>query len=142
MDWAAAAFQENTNLGQALTGKIFLFLAKAVAAMAYLFVLGYIAAGGTITGGISLFLIVGFVLDLIPDLIMFYAMDDLPNTVQNIEYLQYMISVFAYIILGLTLFVATPNELFLGFASFTIVWLLSFILQESTMFLADIQLGQ
>lgn len=137
MGWAAEAFRENSNLEHKVTAKIILFILKAVSAIAYIFVLGYLAAGGIIDGAAQIMLILGAVFDLVPEILTLRILDDLPKTAQQIEFAQLILAVLAYTVLVATIFIASPEQTFVGYALFAVLWILSFLIQESTFFLLE-----
>lgn len=137
MDWLPAAFRDNMNLEHHLSAKIFLFMLKAVSATAYIFVLGYIAAGGAVDAAIHVVLLVGAVFDLIPDAATMQLIHDLPQTAQRAEYLQITLTVLAYLILVTTLFIAAPFGLFTGYAAFATLWIAGFLVQESVLLFTE-----
>lgn len=137
MGWAAEAFRENTNLEHHESVRIFLFMLKAMSAIAYIFVLGYLAAGGILDAVVWLFLLVGAVFDLVPELLTIRVMDDIPPRAQSAELTQLGIAALAYITLAVTLFLSLPTSIFAGYSVFAVLWILSFMIQESVFFLLD-----
>lgn len=136
MGWAAESFRENMNLEHHESLKIFMFLLKAVSAIAYIFVLGYFAAGGLMEDVVWLMLLIGAVFDLVPELFTLHIMGTLPPKVQQAEATQLVLAVLAYIILAVTLVDSINVPLFEGYAAFTVVWLISFMVQQGVFFIA------
>lgn len=137
MGWTAAAFREQMNLGDAETIKIFLFIFKAVAAIGYIFVLGFIAAGGPVGNGVITVLLLAAVLDLVPELLSVKLAGYMPPTARTVEYFQLLLTATAYLILGATLFTTVPISTFAGYSLFAVIWITAFLLQEGVIVLLE-----
>lgn len=134
MGWITAAFHENTNLEHAESLKVFLFLLKAVAAIAYVFVLGYLAAGGTIEATVWFVLLIAAVFDLVPELLTLDGLTLLPERARQTELAQLILTAVAYLVLTITLFLNVPYTTFTGYATFAALWIIAFLIQESVLF--------
>ncbi len=133
MGWTAEAFRENMNLEHSESARIFQFILKAVAAIAYIYVLGFFAAGGEMSAMIWTVLLVGALFDLIPELLTMHSIHVLPDTAKRAEITQIGIAAFAYILLVITLFSSNGMPVFTGYAAFTLLWIMSFLVQESVL---------
>jgi len=131
MGWVAEAFRENTNLDHHESVRIFQFILKAVAAIAYIAILGYLAAGGALDGMVWIILMLGAVFDLIPELLTMHSVHSLSKTAKRAEMTQLGLAAFAYILLAATLFSDSTMPVFGGYIAFAVLWIISFLVQES-----------
>ncbi len=134
MEWAAESFRENMNLEHHESLKILLFVLKSLSGIAFVFVLGFLAAGGRIDNMVLFILILAAVLDLIPEYLSIRAMGWLNDAARKAEQVQLVLAALAYMILATVLYV-DPFQPFYGYAAFTIVWILSFLVQQAAFFL-------
>lgn len=131
MGWGAEAFRENTNLEHSESVRIFQFILKAVAAMAYISILGYFAAGGEMAGIVWIIILVGAVFDLVPELLTIRNVNTLPETAKRAEMTQLGLTAFAYILLAITFFGGATMPIFGGYIAFAVLWIFAFLVQES-----------
>lgn len=134
MEWASASFRENMNLAHHESLKIFLFILKSVSGIAFIFVLGYLAAGGAVNSMVWIILLFGALLDLIPEYLSIRAMQWLNGAAKRAEQVQLILAALAYTILAGLLYV-DPGAPFLWYAVFCVIWIFSFLVQQATFFL-------
>ncbi len=72
-------FHDAMHLQPAETFKIFMFVLNAVAAMAYLFVLGQLTVLGGMTSTLWLIVVLAAVLDLVPEIVTVRMLQVLPD---------------------------------------------------------------
>lgn len=135
MGWVAESFRESTNLEHHESMRILLFILKSVSAIAYVYVLGYLAAGGTVDTMVWLILLIGAIFDLVPEALTLHNLNTLPDYAQRAELTQLGLASFAYVLLVATLFGGTSLPVFPGYIAFSVVWIISFLVQESVFFL-------
>lgn len=135
MEWMIESFRENMNLEHHESRKIFLFILKAISGIAFIFILGYLAAGGTVDRMVWLILLLGAIFDLVPELITIRAMNALNATAQHAEQIQLVLAALAYLVLATTVILGTPVQPFTGYAVFATLWIISFMIQQSVFFL-------
>lgn len=137
MGWVTAAFHERHNIHHMESLKLLLFVLKAISAAAYLFVLGYLAGGGAVDAAVWIVLLIGAVFDLVPELLTVNILGELPAHARRAEQVQLGLAVAAYLILVSTLFVDVPARTFIGYATFAVVWIGSFLIQQGALFTID-----
>lgn len=135
MRMVTAAFRENMNLDGHELVKVFLFIVKGIAAMAFLFVLGYLAAGGPVTWTVTLLLVLAAIIDLVPELATLRIRASLPPLARRLEDLQLVLTAGAYVLL-IAVLTGTAGDPFVAYAAFATLWLAAFFIQESVLFLA------
>jgi hypothetical protein len=131
MGWGVEAFRENMNLEHTESVRIFQFMLKAVAAMAYIYVLGYFAAGGGMSPIVWAIILIGAVFDLVPELMTMRSVHLLPERAQRAEKTQLGLTAFAYILLAATLFASNGMPVFTGYVAFAVLWIIAFLVQEA-----------
>lgn len=134
MEWAAAAFRENTGLEHVEAVKVGQFVVKALAAAAYLYVLGVLTAGGTVDVAVRTVLVIAAVIDIVPELITVRLRPHLPRRARRLEDVQLVLRAIAYVLLAGILLGAAPDVV-VAYTLFTVLWLVAFVLEESVMFL-------
>lgn len=134
MGWVAEAFRENTNLEHQESMRMFLFVLTFVSALVYIYILGYLAAGGVFDTMVWLFLFIGVLFDLLPEVMTLHSLDLLPDTARRVEMTQLGMTMFAYVLLAITLFGGTALPTFLGYVSFAVLWILAFLIQNTVLF--------
>lgn len=137
MRWAIEAFRENTGMEHEQSAKLFFFMLKAVSAMAYLFVLGYLAAGQAFDDTVMLILLLGAVIDLVPEAVTLRIRDRLPEKARAAEDLQLVLKAVAYLMLAAVITRAVV-DLYWSYVAFLLLWLLSFLIEESVLFLVRV----
>ncbi|MDY6770149.1 MAG: hypothetical protein SVU88_04195 [Candidatus Nanohaloarchaea archaeon] len=130
------AFHDRMELRPEESLKVFLFAVKALSAMGFLFVLGHITATGTLSSTTLLVLGLAAVLDLLPELVTVRIMDVLPPRARQAERLQLGLTAAAYAVLAGVVFTSAV-PVFTGYAVFIVLWLASFLVEESVMFLVE-----
>ncbi|MCJ7478840.1 MAG: hypothetical protein MUP63_01555 [Candidatus Nanohaloarchaeota archaeon QJJ-7] len=132
----ADRFHTNMELEPEESFKAFLFIVKSLAAIGFLFVLGQVSVLGEITRIAALILVLSAVLDLVPEAFTFRMMRVIPEKAREAEKLQLILKVFAYFML-LSIFFGLAVEVFWAYSAFMILWLASFVVEESVMFLLE-----
>lgn len=130
----ADRFHERQELRPEESFKVFLFVSKAFAAMGFLFALGHIAATGQIPPIIGLVITLAAVLDLAPEIVTIRMMGALPARARQAEQLQLLLKAVAYGLL-LSIYTGAATSVFWAYAAFAVLWICSFLVEESVMFL-------
>ncbi len=134
MDWFADTFRDNTGLEHEELLKVFFFVMKAVSAIAFVFVLGYLSATRSFDRPIVLILLLASVVDLVPEAITVRNLAHLPERAMKAEKTQLALKAVAYLLLTASITSVAPDP-FTAYVTFTIVWLLSFLIEESALVL-------
>lgn len=134
-------FRENTGLEHMETVKIGQFVAKSLAAAAYLSVLHLLARGGTVDVAVTTVLIVAAVIDLVPELVTIQLRRHLPSRARRMEDAQLVLRGVAYLLLAGVVTGMAPDTM-LAYAAFTALWLAAFVCEEAVLFLLDDDLTQ
>ncbi|MFB6166772.1 MAG: hypothetical protein ABEJ62_00735 [Candidatus Nanohaloarchaea archaeon] len=134
MEWFKQSFRERLNLEHEEVLKIFFFIFKGISAIGFLFILGYLWAGSPLGDVARLVLVLSAAVDLAPEIITLRVLGYLPEKARQAEKLQLLLTAAAYLLLASIFLGLTPNPL-LAYTAFTALWLLSFLVEESVVFL-------
>ncbi|MDY6773875.1 MAG: hypothetical protein SVS85_01640, partial [Candidatus Nanohaloarchaea archaeon] len=127
-------FNRKMELEHEESFKVFLFIAKAVAAIGFIFVLGQISVTGSFSGTAGLILGLSAVLDVVPEVFTLRILRVLPERAARAERLQLFLRGIAYLLL-LSIFLGLAVTVFWTYTAFMLLWLVSFLVEESVMFL-------
>lgn len=130
----ADRFHGNMELKPEESFKAFLFAVKAFAATGFLFVFGHVAATGSISTTSLVIIALASALDLAPQVVTFRILDVIPEKARKAENLQLFLKLVAYAAL-VSILAGFSGSVFWGYTAFVVLWLASFVVEESVMFL-------
>lgn len=126
------------ELGSTLE-KLLILTTISMSAFIFLFIEGYLASGGALTGGVTALLIGGILIDILPELWMYWVEFSTasPGRKQLFRY-HYGLEAVAYVLLLFALFPVAGIPVFAFYTAFMVVWALAFLVGEAViLFLED-----
>jgi len=126
------------ELGSTLE-KLLILTTISMAAFIFLFIEGFLASGGALTGGVTLLLIAGVLIDVLPELWMYWIefRPASPGRKRLFRY-HYGLEAVAYVLLLFALFPVGGIPVFAFYTAFMVVWALAFLVGEAViLFLED-----
>lgn len=119
--------------------KLLILTTISMAAFVFLFVEGYLASGGALTGGVAALIVGAVLLDTLPELWMYWIeyRPASPGRRRLFRY-HYTLQIIAYAFLLFALFPVAGIPAFTFYTAFMIVWALAFLVGEALiLFLED-----
>jgi membrane protein YdbS with pleckstrin-like domain len=133
-----ASDEDDHGVGNSAAIKAFTLLTLSTAAMRYLFVEGFLAAGSSLSGPIVWLVGIAFFIETLPDIWLYRGplQQNHPKAKKLVE-THYIIEAISYILLLAAVFNLFPYPQFYVYSAFLLLWIFSFLVGEAVVIFLD-----